>query len=105
MSCYSVNRSTTWSQPLFAGRVGHLGSLGLILLLDARGLQKLLTVSSLLVLLDETAATAAERRRQVTETAALEVVLFAEVGSLHGNGDPVQTAAHGTTEEEALEEH
>lgn len=57
----------------------------------------------LFVLLDQAAAVAAARGEEIREAVALEVVLLANVHSLHGHGDPVQTEAAGTAEEEALD--
>lgn len=86
---------------LFAG-VLHLG-VGLVLLLDTGVVgQEALAVLSLLVGLDERAAPAAARERNVDEAAALEVVLFADVLALHGHGDPVQAEAARAAEEQAL---
>jgi hypothetical protein len=41
-------------------------------------------------------------RRNVEEAAALEVVLGAQVGALHGHGDPVAADAARRAEDEAL---
>jgi hypothetical protein len=73
---------------------------GLIALGRSRCLS--LTVLSLLVLLNEIAATTAACSGEVDEAAALEVVLLTEVGALEGERNPVKTDAGGTPEEEAL---
>lgn len=61
-----------------------------------------LAVLGLLVLLDEIAATTAACSGEVDETAALKVVLLAEVSALESERDPVKTEAGRTPEEEAL---
>lgn len=47
----------------------------------------------LLLLLDQIAQHAAARGGDVGGAVAAEVVLVAQVGSLHGHGDPVQAKA------------
>lgn len=55
-----------------------------------------------LLLLDEVTQPAAAGEGDIGQTVALEVVLGADVGALHGHGDPVEAEAAGTAEEEAL---
>lgn len=71
-----------------------------VLLLD--GSAALLVRGNLLVLLDEIADAAAAGSCDVDEAAALQVVLGANLGALHGHGNPVQTEAAAAAEEEAL---
>jgi hypothetical protein len=71
----------------------------LVLLLDT--LNEGCVVGCLLVLLDETAETAAARKSNISETAALEIVLVADIGTLHWHRNPVKPEAGGTAEEEA----
>lgn len=59
-------------------------------------------VGSLLLLLDEIAKSAAARQRDIGQAAALEVVLLADVGTLHRHGDPPETDTARTAEEKAL---
>lgn len=63
----------------------------------------LLTELSLLLLLSQIAQSAAACKSNVGEARSLKVVLLADVGSLHGFWDPVETKACGSEEEEALE--
>lgn len=65
-------------------------------------LQEAFAMFSLLVALDERAEVATARERNVDEAAALEVVLFANVLSLHCHGDPVHAEAARAAVEEAL---
>jgi hypothetical protein len=59
-------------------------------------------VRSLLLLLDEGAAAAAARKSDVGQATALEVVLAADLGTLHGEGDAGKANAGGSAEEQAL---
>lgn len=61
-----------------------------------------LPVLGLLVLLDEIAATTAACSGEIDKTAALKVVLLAEVSALESERDPVKTEAGRAPEEEAL---
>ena len=71
------------STPSLVGTILHAGA-GLVLgVLDAVA-EQLLTMLSLLVLLDQTAAAAAARKQQVGDAVALEVVLLAHILTLHG---------------------
>ena len=56
----------------------------------------------LLLLLDEGAAAAADGAGEVLEAAALEVVLGAHLGALHGERDAAHADAAGRAEQEAL---
>lgn len=56
----------------------------------------------LLLLLDQGAAGAAARERDIGEAATAEVEAGAHLGALHGGRDPVKTEAGGAAEEEAL---
>ncbi len=69
---------------------------------DATLSQERLVMGGLLLLLDQIADTAAAGGGDVGDAVALEVVLLADIGALHGHGDPVKTEASRGTEEEAL---
>jgi hypothetical protein len=64
--------------------------------------QKLLVVLRLLLLLDQVAESAAAGGSNVGDAGTLEVVLVADIHTLHGLWDPVKTEAHGGKEEQAL---
>jgi len=55
-----------------------------------------------LLLLNQAAQPAAAGQGDIGQTAALEVVLCADVGALQGHGDPVEADAGRAAEEEAL---
>lgn len=75
----------------------------LILLLDSPALP--LPIRHLLVLLDDIAARAAARLEDIRAAVALEVVLVADIGALHGGGDGRQAQHAGAAEEKALSMH
>jgi len=78
----------------------HHALRGLILLLITAGDQRL-AVGCFLLLLDERAASAAQREGNVAEAAALQVVLVADLGALHRQGDAGETDDGRTAEEKA----
>ena len=88
----------TYGVGRLGGRVGHL-LVGLIACLTSL---EGLAMSSLLLLLDEIAATAAASGGDVDQAASLEVVLLADVGTLKGHRDKVKTEAAGSPEHQAL---
>jgi hypothetical protein len=63
----------------------------------------LLAVIALLLLLGQVAENAAPGLGQVGDAISLEVVLAADIGTLHGLWDAVETNASGSKEEKALE--
>jgi hypothetical protein len=70
---------------------------------DGAALEKLLlTESSFLVLLAEGAETAAAGDGEIRQAGALEVVLLADFGALHPEGDDAAAEATGGGNEEAL---
>jgi len=76
--------------------------LALVLLPDHTAAGKLsLAVFGLLILLDDGAKTAAAREANVGDTAALKVVLAADFGTLHDQGDDGEANAGGTDKEKA----
>jgi len=84
------------------GLVRH-ASLGLVLGLASRAAGKQrLAVGDLLVLLDEIAEAAAARHGDVGEAASLEVVLLANVGPLHRDGDEGKANGGRGAQEKAL---
>jgi len=85
---------------LLAG-VSH-ALLGLVLLLHTTLGKEGLLVGSLLILLDEGAAATAAGDEDIADAVAFEVVLGANVGALHGEGNEGETDARGADEEKAL---
>jgi len=68
---------------------------------DAAAAKQSLAVLGLLVLLDDGAEAAAAGEGNVGEAAALKVVLVADLGALHDEGDDGKANAGGTDEEKA----
>jgi len=82
---------------LLRGTIVHGGGLGVLL----GTLELLLAELRFLLLLGQIAESAAAGEEDVSDTIALEVVFSANVGALHGLGDPVETDAGRGEEEEA----
>jgi hypothetical protein len=91
--------SVTDLDSLLRATIAH-GVAGLRVLLSTG--EFLLTGFGFLVLLNEIAECAAASAEDVGDAVSLEVVLAANVGTLHGLGDPVETDAGRGKEEEAL---
>jgi hypothetical protein len=66
--------------------------------------QESLALLSLLLKLNEVAASTAERLGNILNAVTLEIVLVADIGALHASEDPVKTTACRAAEEKALEE-
>lgn len=77
-------------------------SLAVLVLLTSALAELLLTESSLLILLDDGTASAAAGKGEIGQACALEVVLLADIGTLHEHGNPVETEAAGGGEQETL---
>lgn len=83
----------------------HAG-LGVVgLLLFAGVAEQSLAGVDLLLMLHDGAARAAERLAEVAAARALEVVLFADVASLHGGGNAPDAEARRGAVEHTLEKH
>jgi hypothetical protein len=63
----------------------------------------LLAVLRFLLLLNQVAESAAAGSGDIGDAGTLEVVLAADICTLHGFWDPVKTKAHGGKEEKALQ--
>jgi len=80
--------------------IHHATSVGLVLLRVAVP-QERFAVLCLLLKLNQVAASAAEGLGNILNAVALEVVLFADRGTLHAGKDPVKTTAARAAEEKA----
>jgi len=80
--------------------VNHAPGVGLVLIRVAVP-QERFAVFCLLLKLDQVAASAAEGLGKVLDAVTVEVVLFADRGTLHAAKDPMKTTAGRATEEKA----
>ncbi len=83
--------------------VDHASGVGLVLILDTgrRAVERLPGLG-LLVLLDQGAEPTAAGESDISDAVALEVVLGADIGTLHRHGKPVQSEAATRAEEKTL---